>query len=197
MLLEKIRAATNEQHQALEQTMFPFILRVSNQADYARLLRIFYGFYKPLQDAIDLHLYKGDFPDYPERRRPSWILDDLQALGERLDNIILMENTSFLHSNAHAIGAMYVMEGSTLGGKVICKTIRDNLVWKESGGFSFFSGYGSATGVKWKSFLDVLDQYSDTAEENEIITAANEVFKRFHQWIIKSYQMEELPVTLN
>ena len=82
-----------------------------------------------------------------------------------------------------AIGALYVMEGSTLGGKQICRMIADNLNLPDHTALSFFYGYGAGTGSRWKEFLRVLDQFSGTDQEPVIVEKANEVFLGFREWL--------------
>ena len=82
MLLDKLRISTKETHEALEQSMFPFIKEVHDIAGYAKLLYLFYGYYKPLQDAVDVHIDLLKFEDYAQLRKVEWILEDLEALGQ-------------------------------------------------------------------------------------------------------------------
>jgi heme oxygenase len=163
--------------------MVPFIKNVHDVAAYSKLLRLFYGYYKPLQDAVDEHINVAVVPDYGRLRKAEWILDDLKTLGQPVNNLPLYHPAFSIQSNAAALGALYVTEGSTLGGKVICKMIATNLGKTNMEGFKFFNGYGNETGGHWKKFLQVLDIYSDTDDEAVIIESANEVFAGFKSWM--------------
>jgi len=186
MILENLRSHTKETHQALEASMFPFIKNVRDIESYSHLLRMFYGYYKPLQDQVDKYIDKNILPDHKELRRAEWILEDLKALDQPTDNIALYKFPFAIDSHAAALGALYVTEGSTLGGKVICKTIATNLGKSEMDGLKFFNGYGAHTGSKWKSFLLVLDAEKNVPDEEVIIKTAEQVFAGFAAWLKES-----------
>jgi len=183
MILDKLRANTKQNHEDLEAEMLPMIKGIRTKADYARLLRIFYGFYKPLEEGIDQYIGEHELPDLQQRRKTSLILDDLVQLGQPFSDIPIDASAPSINSIGDAFGAMYVMEGSTLGGKVISKMIASGLGINEQQGLSFFHGYGGETGSRWKTFLARLDVYSDTPEESAVVKTANDVFNRFQHWI--------------
>lgn len=182
MVIEKLRAGTRQTHEDLEKEMLPFIKGATNADEYARLLHLFYGYYHPLEQGISRYLDESILPDIADRRKAGWILNDLRAMN-RSGEILEDSNAPLIQSRADALGAMYVMEGSSLGGKVISKMIADNLNYPDHSALSFFYGYGGQTGVRWKEFLAVLDRFSGTVEEDLIVKKANEVFLKFQQWL--------------
>lgn len=182
MLIEKLRAGTRHTHEELEKEMMPLITQAGDAGVYAKLLHLFYGYYRPLEKGMETWLDDSVVPDINQRRKTSWILDDLQALGQPTE----MEEDAdapVISNRAEALGAMYVMEGSSLGGKVICKMIAENLGMEDHRALSFFYGYGGQTGSRWKGFLAVLDRFSGTEEEQDIIRKADEVFLKFRRWL--------------
>ena len=182
MVIEKLRSGTRQTHEELETEMLPLIKGVRDKDSYARLLHLFYGYYHPLEKGIALHLDSSLLPDIGERRKVSRIIDDLHIIGGSVE-IREDSNAPLIENRAEAFGALYVMEGSTLGGKVISKMISGNLDFPDESALSFFSGYGSQTASRWKEFLAVLDQFSGTAEEEVIVSKANEVFSEFRVWL--------------
>lgn len=182
MIIEKLRAGTKQTHEELEKEMLPFIKGATDADAYARLLHLFYGYYHPLEKGISLHLDESVLPDLSARRKAGWILNDLRVI-ESSTEIVEDTNAPLIESRADALGAMYVMEGSSLGGKVISKMIADNLHYPDHSALSFFYGYGGQTGSRWKEFLAVLDKFSDTDEEEAIVEKANEVFLKFRVWL--------------
>lgn len=81
-----------------------------------------------------------------------------------------------------AIGIMYVVEGSTLGGRFILKNIQDALGYDETNGASYFAGYGNKTGSHWKKFLKELTDFEkQTNLENEIINGADYGFRIIYE----------------
>ena len=186
MILEKLRAHTKETHQALEESMLPYIKGVNDTNSYTQLLRMFYGFYKPLQDQVDKYIDKTILPDYDESRRAEWILEDLQAIHQPTNDIPLYQLPFSINSHAAALGALYVTEGSTLGGKVICKMIATNLGKGDMEGLKFFNGYGANTSSRWKNFLLVLNAERNLHDEEVMIESAEHVFAGFADWLKKS-----------
>ncbi len=63
------------------------------------------------------------------------------------------------HAHGAAFGALYVLEGSTIGGLIIKKMISEKLGSEE--GMSFFEGYGKKTAERWKVFTQYIkpDRY--------------------------------------
>ncbi len=183
MIIDKLRADTRYTHEQLEQEMLPMIREAVNMESYARLLRIFYGYYKPLEDSIAQYISPRELPDFADRRKTSLILEDLSTIGQPTGNIPIDLSVPAIDCPEAAFGALYVMEGSTLGGKVICKMIAENLGVKDHDGLSFFYGYGGQTGSRWKDFLARLDAFSDQPGELLVIRSANAVFTRFQHWI--------------
>lgn len=74
-----------------------------------------------------------------------------------------------------ALGAMYVIEGSTLGGNVIAKQLSKTEGFDQVT-FNFFGCYRENTGPMWKSFKEVLD--SEVTEENydEVLAGAKKLY---------------------
>lgn len=86
-------------------------------------------------------------------------------------------------SPSAAFGALYVMEGSTLGGTIIAKRVREELDLQEEG-VKFFSGYKNDTGRRWKFFKDKLTEYSVSRpqEEDTVIASACDTFEKLSRW---------------
>ncbi|RYF86362.1 MAG: heme oxygenase, partial [Chitinophagaceae bacterium] len=102
---------------------------------------MFYGYYHPLEKGIARFLDESVLPDLAERRSADLILDDLRAMNLPLE-IEEDSDAPVIESRADTLGALYVMEGSSLGGKVICKMIAGNLNYPDHSALSFFYGYG-------------------------------------------------------
>lgn len=185
MLLDKIKKQTAENHAAMENSsvMKPVMNRELNLESYKKILIKFYGFFQPLEDSInrfsDIHNY---LPDLETRRKSSAIKEDLYRLGYKSE-IDICKDLPEITTLSQALGCLYVMEGSTLGGRMISRIITESLLLDKDSGGSFFSGYGEETGKKWKLFCAALTEYSAAAkDDNTIINAANETFIKFKSW---------------
>ncbi len=75
-----------------------------------------------------------------------------------------------------ALGSMYVIEGSTLGGQIIAPRLREKLkLAQNSGGTEYFQSYGPMVTRRWREFVSVLDrliapQGLNSAAENALWT---------------------------
>src|SRR6185436_3295501 len=88
-----------------------------------------------------------------------------------------------LETEPRRLGATYVVEGSTLGGRELAKRLDYLLGAEIVAGRRFFSGRVADTGRAWRAFLDRLEQPADDATAAAIIAAAQETFAAFEQWV--------------
>jgi heme oxygenase (biliverdin-IX-beta and delta-forming) len=79
-------------------------------------------------------------------------------------------------TKAEALGAMYVLEGSTLGGKIILKTLRSQGVSTDE--LHFLDPYGNDASALWRAFLRVLERETtpDQTAMNECVSGAIKAF---------------------
>jgi heme oxygenase (biliverdin-IX-beta and delta-forming) len=178
---EYLRQQTAGHHAIAESRLLPLLENITTRQQYAHLLRMLYGFYAPVEEAICFHLNENDVPDIGERRNSSLILDDLQALSGFQNSILFCNDLPLIDNKASAFGALYVLEGSTLGGRVILKMLLKNRTLNLSDNeVRFFGGYGEQTGSMWKSFIAQLNEQED---HEAMTTAANQTFTCLSNWI--------------
>src|SRR5690606_27710661 len=124
----------------------------------------------------------GRLPDVDERRKTDWILEDLNFFCPSRPAIPPNHHTPGIDSSFQAMGALYVIEGSTLGGQMICKMVAKRLGISPGSGFKFFSGYGEDTARMWAEFKDFMNSNQWTREEErEVIDTAERTFGLFKQ----------------
>lgn len=186
MILEKIKEQTTQNHILLESCSLlkPLSDGSLTKEHYVKLLAKFYGYFLPIENKLNQFVeFKSYLPDFSSRRKVSWLKEDIDKLiTDKLEPEICKE-TPEINSLSQAFGCLYVLEGSTLGGKVIAKTLFEKFGLDSSNGAAFFNGYGTETGSKWKLFKEALLKYScDCNEEEIIIGAANESFNKFYTW---------------
>ncbi|WMJ74493.1 biliverdin-producing heme oxygenase [Cytophagaceae bacterium ABcell3] len=187
MILERLKKETAENHRLVEESglMSPVTSDDFTQEQYVHILKKFYGYFNPLEKQVESHhaILDKYLPDLSQRRKTDLILKDLETLSTP-ENPILCEKLPPVENLNQAFGCLYVMEGSTLGGTVISKNINKTLGLTNERGCSFFHGYGSQTGSKWKAFREALTSYCDNGgNEDEIVNSANETFNKFRDWI--------------
>jgi heme oxygenase (biliverdin-IX-beta and delta-forming) len=181
--LDNLRNATQQSHTALEALpLSASILKpdVTN-AEYAKYLTLMHDVVKDAEEnifpALSPYVSGLDL-----RNKTHFIEADLATLGSPATDykkVFTADNDRF--SSAFAMGILYVIEGSSLGGRVILKNITGALGHNAESGAAYFSGYGNQTGSHWKSFLAELIQFE--AENNagdEIIAGANFAFDTIH-----------------
>lgn len=184
-LIDKLRSATRPMHEELDSSMMPYIKSIQSEEAYCRLLAAFYGFFKPLYEKIDAHLQTSFLPDYNTRRKPDDILQNLSRLSCPVSLTDRSEQLPLINSNASAFGALYVMEGSTLGGLMIKKMLAEQTGLADDQ-LSFFAGYGKATRERWNIFIEALNTTAQSEEEEQsAIDAASQTFLYFKEWLSK------------
>ncbi|SEL72732.1 heme oxygenase [Parapedobacter koreensis] len=179
MISLHIKATTMAAHLELEKIVVLKLEAIRSEVNYAGLLGYFYSYFSALEKAIAPFINETVLPDFAQRRKSERLKTDLVELGgssESLPQPKLPE----ISSTAQALGALYVMEGSIMGGSVIVQMLAKHGICK---GVSFFSGYGPETGKMWKAFQDALEAYSDDPEAASALTAsALATFSRFSEF---------------
>jgi heme oxygenase len=180
MLSEKLKEKTKLNHQLLEKKLVGKLKAMRSKQDYTELLALFYSFFGGLELAIDQHIDTSHLPDYPQRRKTAALAHDITELGAGLPVLAGGNEIPPINNHLQALGALYVIEGSTLGGKIISKMISGQL--QLSAGLSFFNGYGEQTENMWQIFKQSIDQPLEAIEEDKVILSANDTFLQFSRW---------------
>lgn len=185
MLSERLKRETQQSHLELEKLIIPKIKNIQSTIHYSKLLQVFYGFFKPVEVLIDEHINTENFSDHNERRKAAIILSDIKQIEPTITFVPVANDLPKVENTTQALGAMYVLEGSTLGGKIISKMIVQALQLKSKDAVQFFSGYGEATEERWNAFKTSLENYTTSIEEeDQLINAANETFVKFKNWVV-------------
>jgi heme oxygenase (biliverdin-IX-beta and delta-forming) len=88
-----------------------------------------------------------------------------------------------MNDNASLLGAMYVMEGSTLGGQYIARHVERVLSLKEGNGNAYFRGYEQQTGSMWKESCEMLRMKVPESDAEIAIGSAKAMFAVFGSWM--------------
>ena len=82
------------------------------------------------------------------------------------------------------MGALYVLEGSTLGGRYIAGMLVQQYPALQLQQLQFFTGYGARTGLMWTSFLERLNKFAVEEEAvRQMASAANQTFLHLKLWL--------------
>jgi heme oxygenase (biliverdin-IX-beta and delta-forming) len=183
-ILITLKNATWPMHKRLE-TNLNLLNPSFSLEDYRRLIKAFWGYYRPFEASLtnvpELH---GCLPDIAMRSKLSLLETDLQALGvdvDLLDRLPVCHELPACNDLASALGCLYVLEGSTLGGQVISRHFKSLLNLDVENGAAFFTGYGEQTGAMWQTFRAVL--MAVTVDEDALVHAACETFTTLERWL--------------
>lgn len=200
-ILSRLRLETRGEHDAVERVLD--LLGVSlTKEHYRQRLEQFYGFYAPMEKALQLR----ELTLPPATRvalagrlnKTALLRQDLQNLGARTEALPLCRNLPPLGTQAEVLGCVYVMEGATLGGRIITQHIRAALGITAITGGSFFEGYGDDTGMMWQGMRQLLvNGAPDTETENTIVTNAVTTFARLRGWCESLQKQTENGTTLH
>ncbi len=150
--------------------------------EYRDLLARLYGFHA----AFDAAMRRAPAPltreiQLPARARAGLLAEDLAGLGaDELSALPLCADIPALGGEGDFLGALYVVEGSTLGGVFIARALApvvgDNR--------RFFLGHGGDHGRLWREFVKRLDRLDDDpAQADAAERSASAAFAAFERWM--------------
>lgn len=186
--LANLRQTTLPAHKELES------LPISEKIISPDITKEEYALYLALMSRIVADMEEHIFPvvsdilpDIEQRRKSQLIQADLQYLSpEKTFTDYPFQDAGHTYSPAFAMGMIYVVEGSTLGGRVILKNIEKTLGYNAGDGGKYFAGYGTQTGPLWKSFLAAFTEFAETHSEQDIIAGADFAFTTIHNYLQKN-----------
>lgn len=138
-LLARLRRATGPLHDRLDTTL-RVVDRLASPVDRDAMIAAYGRLHGASDQAMRPWLAETPGLDYPDRRAPSSALDAFPVLA----------------SEGEALGAFYVLEGATLGGRIIQRELTARGASLD--GLEFLNPYGDRTGERWRSFIEVLEE---------------------------------------
>ncbi len=138
MDIELLRRATAEDHAAVEGAI-PLMESGLVLGEYVAVLRRMYGMVAAWERLCERDGPRWMQPMMKERQRRALLEEDLRNLGSELPDGDAPRLPEF-GSDAQFLGAMYVMEGSRLGGLMIAKHVEGVLGLEAGRGDAYFRG---------------------------------------------------------
>lgn len=200
-LLAELRQATDASHQAIERNrrLKQIFTSDFSRAAYRQLLADLFGFYEPLEDQLNTAASQSNNPEDRKtlalaaegRRKTPWLRHDLRALGlgdGAIDKLPLASRNDCprIDGLPAGIGCLYVLEGATLGGKLISRQIESNLGITAANGGRFYHGYGPDNGQMWGRFRQLMANLDlDASQTIKVTTAAVETFSALDRWLMR------------
>ena len=144
-----LREATASRHAAIDTLLalrHPF-----GVAHYTRVLQGFEAFLSAWEPRM-AQVLPADWQSwFAASMRLHLVQQDLAALG--LPRMALAVSLATPDTPAAALGSLYVLEGSALGGQFIAAAARRQLGLAPEHGTAYFHGCGSTTALRWREFL--------------------------------------------
>jgi heme oxygenase (biliverdin-IX-beta and delta-forming) len=159
-------------------------------AAYARLLAALLPLYGGIEEALEsFHEWSRLDPplDIVARRRSQLLVADLHTLGvEVQEGREHAAAAPRLELFDHALGALYVVEGSRLGGRVLAARIVGGSRSIEVDAFRFLRSDGFDVGGSWRELRASLAAYAvDPPTRARVVAGATETFACFEQQLAR------------
>lgn len=178
-LMARLRQETAASHARLEASL-ALLQPPLNRDRFVTLLERFYGFHAVWERTLSPHFE----PDFVEPRRRTHLIEaDLAALGcstAQSNPPLCLAAADLNRTPERALGSLYVMEGSTLGGQVIVRGLAGT-GWGER--LSYFNPYGAGTGSMWSAFKAMVSKKSGEAADPKIMAGATATFDLLQDWL--------------
>ena len=178
-----LRESTRPSHRAIDHhpLLAPLVQPTLSLAHYQHVLTVMNWLHLPLRDRLTQAM--AEFMPcnaFLPSDRPGWLANDLEWFGmpitsapERIAACLTLRFTS-PHS---LVGALYVLEGSTLGGQVITRQLAQSIQVYPGEGASFFHGHGSGTYVRWNAFWQFAADVCAQGSLDEVCISAVRMFE--------------------
>jgi heme oxygenase len=161
-VMGELKRRTQDCHQAVEREL-ALEQAVASIAGYQCVLLKFLAIYLAFEPQLmAMQGLMQWLPDLWQRRRIPHLVADLRDLDSpavATPACIPAE----IHHVPEALGCLYVLEGSTLGGRIIARHVAERLNLRPDHGCRFFSGGGRDIGALWRSFSSSMERFA-TAE---------------------------------
>jgi heme oxygenase (biliverdin-IX-beta and delta-forming) len=182
-VLLRLRTGTADEHEDVERIL-DLLDPALGRDRLAEVLGRMHAFWVAAEDGLDRwaagHPADADAVDWARRRRAALFADDLRTLGGTPTAggpaLPVVDGTD------QALGRLYVLEGSTLGGTFIDRHLA-SLPHLADVRIRAFSPYGDGTGAMWAAFRRVTRARVEAGGDAEaMVDAARDTFRALAAW---------------
>lgn len=173
---------TQSLHDELEAETLPkklYSMQITEQ-EYMQYMLIFFRIHHDVEEQL---LYFSQWNEFginiKSYMRLELIKQDLKIMG--IEFILDSCNDVHLESFEKALGYLYVLTGSTMGGMILSQKVAQTFngsSYKNAN--TYFNAFGEDTKMMFVSFMQFLGNYAqnlDEKKQNEIIQGAKECYK--------------------
>lgn len=180
-VMARLRSATDAAHARLDASI---ALERMCASRYAAVLCALARANALVESALAPHaaaLLRFEY-DLAQRSKRPWLDADLRDLDVVLEPPSRPAWRSL--ALAEAFGAIYVVEGATLGGRVIARELASAPFLAAGRARRYFSGYGAGTASAWRRTsrsIEAFDAWTSGSYTTEIVAGANAAFSLFER----------------
>lgn len=182
-VLRLLRTGTAAEHEDVERTL-ALLDPALGRPRLVHVLDLMHGFWRAAEAGLDA--WAADRPadadrlQWSRRRRAALFAGDLQTLGAAPSGAT--PQLPPVRGTDEALGRLYVLEGSTLGGVFIDRHL-SGLPELADVTLRAFSPYGSETGAMWASFRrETRARITDGGDTGTVLAAARTTFGDLAGW---------------
>lgn len=153
--LSDLRSRTQATHTALEELPLSRVMMTDALTGdaYARYLQAAAVMHRAVETTV-FPAVSAVISDTADRRKLPLLERDLRETGAQPVDAEPFFDAGYETGAPFNLGIAYVIEGSSLGGRFLLKSVRKTL--GETAATAYFDAYGERTGSMWKAFLQQL-----------------------------------------
>jgi heme oxygenase len=184
-VLTELRTATAVDHEQVESALALMDPHLGRDRLVAVLTRL-HAFWTAAEAGLDAWARRrpadAETVGWAQRRRAHLFADDLRALGASTDTAARPELPA-VEDTDQALGRLYVLEGSTLGGTFIARHLATLPTLSPDVRLRAFSPYGADTGAMWHSYRRVTrERIAAGGDTARLVGAARATFTALADW---------------
>jgi heme oxygenase len=188
-MVTRLRTATRQAHKNMETV--PALVRLLGpdltDSEYVSVLRQAGAFYLALALRAETVLKPGaPARAFLDGARLQALTADLGFFGVRVLPPAPIAMLPLLATEAEVVGALYVLEGSDLGGRVIAKRLAESRGLTPDTGGRFYGGHDAeSTRARWLRFCALLQRMSDGdgLAADAMVRGATMTFRSLEDWM--------------
>lgn len=187
---QALREGTRAAHQAIESNPAMAVLLRDDCTlyHYTHTLAAILGWMAPLEQRLRRDAFRHPAPvATPGRYRTPRLLADLRALGQSeawIQQLPWATELPDTTDSSQRLGVLYVIEGSSLGGTLITRTLRQRLGAAVDHALAYFDCYDGEAGRAWARFKESVDALDDAVIDiGKAVAGAKLCFHSLDQWL--------------
>lgn len=182
-VLRLMRESTWPIHQRLDRRLSA-ARRFARREDYRAHLAALWGIHAAVERGWDAVAWTDVLDDIDERRKLPLLEADLHRLGGTCAELPICPDLPSGSDPSTALGVLYVLEGSTLGGRHLLAVVGRTLALGPDNGASYLASYGERVDAMWSRFGHAAEAYcADHERRTRAVESAVSAFAAMERWL--------------